>query len=64
MRQIQLRMKRIAQMQLHAHLLVNQLLAERLQHLLVISRRNPQRQLLAELTRHLPSPGLDLVVVD
>ena len=62
--QIQLRMKRIAQMQLHAHFLVDQLLAERLQNLLVIRRRDSQRQLLAEVARHLPSPGLDLVVVD
>ena len=51
-------------MQLHTHLFLYQLLAKRLQHLLVIDSRDTQRQLLAEFTRHLPTPCRDLIMVD
>ena len=64
MRQIQLRMKRITQMQLHANFSRRQLAAEEFQSGLVFHSRYAQRQLTSEISGHTPLPTLDSLAVD
>ena len=62
--QIELRMERMPQMELHADLALAQLPPERPQGLFVRRRRNAKRQLAAEVVRDLPPPFSDTFGID
>ena len=56
MRQIQFRVERVAEMELHAHLAFDELAAKGLERLLVRRRRDAQGQLAAEAVGHPLAP--------
>ena len=63
-RQIQLRVERVAEMELHAHLALDELAAKGLERLLVRRRRDAQGQLAAEAVGHPLAPPARSLRVD